>query len=180
MGVIAASLAAVSVLAGHGYPVMIFAFVSVGVGVALVDTPRRLAAQSSVSRQYQGVVAGISSTVTRLGATLGIAVLGSVLVANQYSRSLHLLAQTGVRLDHDDRFALDSLLANGKAGSSELRELPPQLAGHLQHATHDAYTYAFTNSMRVSAVAVLLAGVVAVLLLRRRAEPIAPPGETTT
>lgn len=175
MGVIAVTLAVVSVLADHGYVVMIFAFLSVGLGVALIDTPRRLAAQSAVASEYQGVVAGISSTVTRLGATLGITLLGTLLVASQYGRSLHLLAQSGIRLDQDDRFALDSLLANGLSGKSELRELPPQLAGPVQHAAHNAYTYAFTQSMRVAAAAVLVAGVVAIVLLRARAEPVAPP-----
>jgi hypothetical protein len=101
--------------------------------------------------------------------------LGGVLVANQYARSLHLLAQTGVRLDQDDRFALDSLLANGQSGRSELRELPPQLGASVRHAAHDAYTYAFTNSMRVAAVVMLVAGVIAVLLLRSRADPVALP-----
>src|SRR5262249_55663888 len=127
--------------------------------------------------QYQGVVAGLNSTMTRLGGTLGIAVLGSVLVASQYGRSLHLLAQTGIHLDPDDRFALDSVVANGKAGGSELRDLGPQLAGPRSHAAHDAYIYAFTNRMRAAAVAVAVAGLIAVILLRTRAEPVAPPGD---
>jgi hypothetical protein len=174
------TLAVVSVFAGHGYPVMIFAFLAVGAGAALVDTPRRLAAQSSVSGEYQGVVAGVSSTVTRLGATLGITVLGSLLVASQYGQSLHLLAQSGIRIDRDDRFALDSLLASGHAGAVELRELPPHLASSMQSAAHHAYTYAFTQSMRVAAVAVLLAGLVAIVLLRTRAEPVSPPAPATS
>ena len=132
MAVIAAAMAAVSVLADRGYLVLVVAFAAVGLGVAMVDAPRRVAAQSSVARQYQGVVAGISSTTTRLGATFGIAVLGGVIVAIQYGRSVHLLAQTGVHVNQGDRFALDSLLANGNTGAHRLRQLPPQVAGPIR------------------------------------------------
>jgi hypothetical protein len=113
--------------------------------------------------------------MTRLGGTLGITILGSVLVATQYGRSVDLLAQTGVRVDQGDRFALDSLLVNGKIGSSELRQLPPHAAGSIRHAASDAYAYAFANSMRLAAIAVAVAGVVAVALLRSRADPVPGP-----
>jgi EmrB/QacA subfamily drug resistance transporter len=176
MAVIAAATAAVSVLADRSYLVLVVAFAAVGLGVAMVDAPRRVAAQSSVSREYQGVVAGISSTTTRLGATFGIAVLGSVIVAIQYGRSVHLLAQAGVRVNQGDRFTLDSVLANGNAGAGRLRQLSPQAAGPIRRAAHDAYTYAFSNSMRVAAVAVAVAGLVSVVLLSSRAEPVAAPG----
>jgi EmrB/QacA subfamily drug resistance transporter len=175
MALIAATMAAVSVAASQSYLVMVFAFFAIGIGFALVDTPRRVAAQSSVAREYQGVVAGINSTMTRLGGTLGITILGSVLVATQYGRSVDLLSQTGVRVDQGDRFALDSLLVKGKIGSAELRQLPPHAAGSIRHAASDAYAYAFANSMRLAAIAVAVAGVVAVALLRSRADPVPGP-----
>lgn len=51
MGTLAVTLAAVSVLASHGYPVMLLAFLAVGVGVALVDGVFRLTLAPAFGQQ---------------------------------------------------------------------------------------------------------------------------------
>jgi EmrB/QacA subfamily drug resistance transporter len=167
MGTMALALVWISLVAEHrSYPAMVPALVAFGVGIALVDTPTRVAAQSAVGERHQGLASGLTSSFGRLGGTLGAGVVGALIVALQYSRGLDLLAQNGIRVDSDDHAALESLIVNGKAGSQELREV--HHVRQVEHAAHEAYTFAFANGMRLAAVVAAVAGIVAFALLRRR------------
>jgi predicted MFS family arabinose efflux permease len=80
MAAMAAAMLGVSFAAeAHSYVATIPAMFAFGVGVALVVTPTRVAAQGAVGEEHQGVVAGIMSTFNRVGAVLGVALVGALI-----------------------------------------------------------------------------------------------------
>ncbi|HEX6476673.1 MAG TPA: MFS transporter [Acidimicrobiales bacterium] len=147
-----------------------------GVGTALVTTPARLMAQAAAPRRYQGMIAGVTSTLNRLGSILGVVIVGSILVALQYGNANDQLSRVGLHLQGNDHAALDSVLVQGTTGRKQLHEVPSTLIGVIRHAAHEGLTYAFSNSMRLIAVVAALAGVAALLLFRAKAPP-EPPGD---
>jgi EmrB/QacA subfamily drug resistance transporter len=150
----------------HSYLMMIAPMLAFGIGIALVVTPTRVAAQAAVGEEHQGVVAGVMSTFNRLGAVLGIAVVGAVIVALQHSRTIELLAHRQISPDSNDRAALDSILYHGHAGNLALADDPRRFVAPVRHAAGDAFSYAFANGMRFGAVVAGIAAVLGLLLLR--------------
>ena len=131
----------------QSYVAMIPAMVVFGIGISLVVTPTRVAAQAAVGEDHQGVVAGVMSTFNRVGAVLGVAVVGALIVALQHGRTIHLLAHRGISPDSNDRAALDSILYHGHSGSKALADDPSRLVGPIRHAADDAFGYAFATGM---------------------------------
>jgi EmrB/QacA subfamily drug resistance transporter len=150
----------------HSYLAMIPPMVAFGIGIALVVTPTRVAAQAAVGEEHQGVVAGVMSTFNRLGAVLGVALVGALIVSLQHSRTIELLAHRHISPDSDDRAALDSILYHGHNGNLALANDPGQFVAPVRHAAHDALSYAFANGMRLGAAVAAIAAVLGLLLLR--------------
>jgi len=167
MGAMAVSMVWLSYAAEqHSYLATIPPMVAFGVGIAMVVTPTRLAAQSAVDEEHQGVVAGVMSTFNRVGAVLGVAVVGALIITLQHSRTIDLLAAQRIRPDRDDRAALDSILYHGHHGAAALSDDPSRLVSPVRHAAADAFSYAFANGMRFGAVVAALAAILGLLLLR--------------
>ena len=178
--IMAVAVAWLSVIVDHAGVLMLTpALATFGLSMAFVNAPSRLAAQSAAPRSYQGMVAGVIATLNRMGSMLGVVVVGAVFVAMQSGNALDHLRHAGLRLDRDDKAALDSVLVHGNTGRSELHEVPSRLAGAVRHAAHVGLTYAFSNSLRVLAIVAALAGLAALLLFRMKAppEPILAPVE---
>jgi EmrB/QacA subfamily drug resistance transporter len=154
----------------HSYLTMIAPMVAFGIGIALVVTPTRVAAQAAVGEEHQGVVAGVMSTFNRVGAVLGVALIGALIVGLQHSRTIALLAHNRISPDRDDRAALDSILYHGHSGSRALADDPRRLVGPVRHAAADAFSYAFANGMRFGALVAAVAAVLGLLLLRQRGQ----------
>ncbi|MFE7543465.1 MFS transporter [Streptomyces platensis] len=170
MSLLAAGLAAISLLGGDGYGGMLTGLIVMGVGVAFAMPAMANAIMSAIPPAKAGVGAGVNGTLMEFGQGLGVAVLGAVL---------------------NSRFvALLPLVAAG-AGS-----LPAALARTRTEAertaVHDAFAAGIGTSQLVGAAAVFLGGLVAAILLRRAeragqdpevpatpagAEPAAAPAE---
>ncbi|MBD9734335.1 MFS transporter [Streptomyces sp. H28] len=148
MMVMAAGLASIATLTGHGYAGTLLGLVLIGVGCAIANPAMAHAIMSSIPREKAGVGAGINGTLAEFGNGLGVAVLGAVLNA---------------------RFAA---LVPVAASS-----LPAALAAADSPGERDRVTEAFSSGLETSqlagAVAVLAGGLLAAALLRRaeRAEP---------
>ncbi|MET7795928.1 MFS transporter [Streptomyces decoyicus] len=161
MSLLAAGLAAVSLMGGAGYGGMLLGLVVMGVGIALAMPTMANAIMSAIPPAKAGVGAGVNGTLMEFGQGLGVAVLGAVL---------------------NSRFVALLPLAAAGAGS-----LPAALARTRtdaeRAAVHDAFASGIGTSQLVGAAAVFLGGLVAAVLLRRaertgqEAEPLAaPPG----
>jgi EmrB/QacA subfamily drug resistance transporter len=150
----------------HSYLMMIPPMVAFGIGISLVVTPTRVAAQAAVDEEHQGLVAGVVSTFNRVGAVLGVALVGAFIVSLQHSRAINLLAHNRISPDRNDRAALDSILYHGHRGSAALADDPSRIVGPVRHAANDAFSYAFANGMRFGAVVAAVAALLGLLLLR--------------
>ena len=118
------------------------------------------------------MVAGVMSTFNRVGAVLGVALVGALIVGLQHSRTVQLLAHQRISPDSNDRAALDSILYHGHRGGAALSDDPSRFVAPVRHAADDAFSYAFANGMRVGALVAAGAAVLGLLLLRTAAPPL--------
>ncbi|MFG3525261.1 MFS transporter [Streptomyces sp. NPDC047917] len=144
MGLLAAGLAAIALLGGDGYGGMLLGLVVMGAGIALAMPAMANAIMSAIPPEKAGVGAGVNGTLAEFGNGLGVAVLGAVL---------------------NSRFAALVPAAVGAAS------LPAALASAGDAGERARITDAFASGLETSqlfgAVAVLVGGLLAAVLLRR-------------
>ena len=145
MTLLAAGLALVTLVPSDGYGVLLVGLLVMGVGCALANPAIVEAVMSAIPAAKAGAGAGVDGTMTEVGSSLGIAVLGAVLNA---------------------RFA--ALLPAALAGAGSF---PAALAAAGDGAEREAVTVAFASALEtgqlVGAAAVLIGGLVAAGLLHR-------------
>ncbi|MEV4478264.1 MFS transporter [Micromonospora coxensis] len=145
MVLLAAGLALITHAPGDGYPVLLAGLLVMGAGCALANPAIVEAVMSAIPVEKAGAGAGVDGTMTELGGSLGIAVLGAVLNA---------------------RFG--ALLPAALAGAGSF---PAALAAARTEdergLVSDAFRVALETGQTVGAVAVLLGGLVAAGLIRR-------------
>ncbi|MEW2426584.1 MFS transporter [Micromonospora sp. NPDC047644] len=145
MTLLAAGLALVTVFPSDGYGVLLVGLLVMGVGCALANPAIVEAVMSAIPAAKAGAGAGVDGTMTEVGSSLGVAVLGAVLNA---------------------RFA--ALLPAALAGAGSF---PAALAAARGGAEREVVTVAFASALEtgqlVGAAAVLIGGLVAAGLLHR-------------
>ncbi|WCN82117.1 MFS transporter [Micromonospora sp. LH3U1] len=145
MTLLAGGLAVVTVFPSDGYGVLLGGLLVMGVGCALANPAIVEAVMSAIPAEKAGAGAGVDGTMTEVGSSLGIAVLGAVLNA---------------------RFA--ALLPAALAGAGSF---PAALAAAGEGADREVVTVAFASALEtgqlVGAAAVLIGGLVAAGLLHR-------------
>ncbi len=141
-------------------PVLLVAYVLIGSGVGLVNTPITTAAIDGLPADRAGVAGAVTSTFRQVGNSLGVAVLGSL----TFSGFLAALPDDVARLPLDpvqQRAAVDAARqAGGDGGLAELRTRPGGIG--------DAVASAFSSGLHVAylvaavcALATLIAALVA-------------------
>jgi fucose permease len=126
---------------GDTYPPTLAGLVLIGVGVGVAQPVAVNALMGSIPPERAGIASGLSSTLTELGSSFGIAVLGALLSA---------------------RFA--AALPDGVPSRSLSEALH---SGADVAVVRDAFSSGMSVSLVIGAVAVFLGGVVASVLLRR-------------
>ncbi|MET8760902.1 MFS transporter [Lentzea sp. NPDC004782] len=126
---------------GNTYPPTLAGLVLIGVGVGVAQPVAVNALMGSIPPERAGIASGLSSTLTELGSSFGIAVLGALLSA---------------------RFA--AALPDGVPSRSLSEALH---SGADITVVRDAFSSGMSVSLVIGAVAVFLGGVVASVLLRR-------------
>ncbi|GAA1250345.1 MFS transporter [Kitasatospora nipponensis] len=161
LSLLAAGLAAIAVF-GHGgsYPGVLLGLVLMGAGVACAQPAMASSVMASIPPEKAGIGSGLMGTLSELGNSLGVAVLGALLTAS---------------------FA--TALPAGLPASAA-RSLPEALEAAGPAAAHQvrsAFGDSLTGSQLIGALAVLLGGLVAAWLLRRAAaqQPV-PAGAQPT
>ncbi|MFF0466906.1 MFS transporter [Micromonospora zamorensis] len=149
MTLLAGGLALITLFPSDGYGVLLAGLLVMGVGCALANPAIVEAVMSAIPAQKAGAGAGVDGTMTEVGSSLGIAVLGAVLNA---------------------RFA--ALLPAALAGAGSF---PAALAAARDGAEREAVTVAFASALETGqlagAAAVLIGGLVAAGLLYRADRP---------
>ncbi|MCX4763321.1 MFS transporter [Streptomyces sp. NBC_01275] len=150
MVLMSGGLVSIALLTTHGYAGLLLGLVLIGVGAALANPAMANAIMSAIPPEKAGVGAGVNGTLAEFGNGLGVAVLGAVL---------------------NSRFAAAIPVAAGS--------LPAALAAagsaKEKRAVTDAFASGLESSQLVGALAVLIGGVVASVLLRRAERDEKPP-----
>jgi len=126
---------------GSTYPPTLAGLVLIGVGVGVAQPVAVNALMGSIPPERAGIASGLSSTLTELGASFGIAVLGALLSA---------------------RFA--AALPEGVPSRSLSEALH---SGADLTVVREAFSSGMSVSLVIGALAVFLGGVAASVLLRR-------------
>nr|WP_306416130.1 MFS transporter [Streptomyces sp. Alain-F2R5] len=142
MVLMSAGLVAIATLTGVGYAGTLLGLLLIGVGCALGNPAMAHAIMSSIPPAKAGVGAGINGTLAEFGNGLGVAVLGAVL----NSRFAALVPVAAA--------SLPAALASADGEAERERVI-------------DAFSSGLESSQLVGAVAVLVGGAVAAVLLRR-------------
>jgi EmrB/QacA subfamily drug resistance transporter len=138
-----------------------------GLGGAAVQAQLTNAAVSSAPRERAGIATGISATMRQVGSSMGIALLGSIFTS-RYSHYLPGdLATAQIPKDFADQ------LVRGIGGNVSFAGrvppgVPPQFAAPIQQATHITFITSFNDTIRVAAILLAVAVVIALLFVRRR------------
>ncbi|MEU5419030.1 MFS transporter [Streptomyces sp. NPDC001407] len=145
VGLLAAGFAVVAAFASDGYGVLLLGLVLMGTGCALANPAIAEAVMGAIPPEKAGAGAGVDGTMSELGGSLGVAVLGAVM---------------------NSRFT--GLLPAAATGAASL---PAALAGASTESDRTAVVNAFASGVETSQLAgaavVLLGGCASAWLLRR-------------
>jgi len=143
---------------GSQWPYMVMA----GIGVGLVLSPANTDALNRVPRSRYGEATGITQTVRNFGASLGLAVLGTVLILQNKSNLESTLGEEGIPKAEADGIA-ESLTEAGGGNEAAFA----QSAGEKAKEIFSAVQYDFALSSRTvfygMAIAMAIAFVVALI-----------------
>lgn len=158
MTLLAAGLLLVTHGPQQGYGGLLAGLLVMGVGCALANPAIVEAVMSAIPAQKAGAGAGVDGTMTEVGSSLGVAVLGAVLNARFSALLPAALAGAG---------SFPAALAAAESG--------PDPSGSDREAVVAAFADALATGQTVGAGAVLVGGLVAAALLHRADRPAALP-----
>ena len=186
LAITTASLAWVSVLGPHSSAASLAPrFVLLGLGIGLVVSPMTSAVMGSTPPEFAGAGSGVLTTMQRVGAVMGVAVLGAVLqasVATDFVAALETRAGiaplAAQRLVAADESSPQGLLGGGPPTPEEIRAALPAAtreridAGGTMDALvrgvavdyRDAFVSGLTTTLRVGAAVALLGALLSLLI----------------
>lgn len=141
-----------------------FAVVGAGLGIAL--TPRNTVAMNSVPAGKAGAAAGVVSTVSGLGAALGVSVSGTVYEELRLRNIERLLEGTGPHLSGSSIKTTEGILAGTSAARRELARLSDAAAARVVHAVRESFALSLGGTIRVSAFLAVAGLLVAAAIMR--------------
>ena len=169
LGIMAVGLGLAAALTPtSGYGLAAGALACIGFGVGLTTTPSTNLIMGSVPTAQAGVGSALNDTTRELGGTLGVAILGSLLVSGYRQGVATLPPGTPPQVSE----AVADSLASGLDAA---QALPADLASQVAAQAQAAFTDGFTRSALAGTVLAVVA--VIVLLLPRRATPPQEPHE---
>jgi EmrB/QacA subfamily drug resistance transporter len=131
-----------------------------GVGVGLVLSPANTDALNRVSRDRYGEVTGITQTVRNFGSSLGLAVLGSILILENRSNLEATAASNGIPKEVGSEVA--DAISQGSGAGETSEKLPAKVQKVVDSIPHDfamasrTVFYAMAGVMAVAFVVALV------------------------
>lgn len=168
----AAGLALLSIVqADNGFGLMAIALPIIGVGNALTMFTSFNAILDILPESETGAGTALTRTLQQLAASLGVAILGSILNNGYRAELAGQLSALPATLKGvaEGSVAGATLIAGG---------LPAPLGTALLHAAYDAYTVGMADVLRVSAMVMVAAAVLIGIFMPTQAE--APPQRPAT
>ncbi len=130
-----------------------------GIGVGLVLSPANTDALNRVARSRYGEATGITQTVRNFGSSLGLAILGSLLITWNRSNLESALGAKGVPKDKAD--AVAECVAQGEATCQQIGHALGSKAGEVFSAVPVSFAEATKDVFHGMAIALAVAFVVA-------------------
>jgi EmrB/QacA subfamily drug resistance transporter len=143
---------------GSQWPFMVLA----GIGVGLVLSPANTDALNRVPRSRYGEATGITQTVRNFGASLGLAVLGTVLIMQNKSNLESTLGEEGIPKSEADAIA-ESLTEAGGGNEATFGEQAGAKAQEIFSAVQYDFALASRTVFYGMAIAMAIAFVVALI-----------------
>jgi EmrB/QacA subfamily drug resistance transporter len=130
-----------------------------GIGVGLVLSPANTDALNRVARDRYGEATGITQTVRNFGSSLGLAILGSLLITWNKSNLESILGEKGVPKGRAD--AVAECVSQGEAACQSVGQALGSKAGEVFSAVPMAFAEATRDVFYGMAIALAIAFVVA-------------------
>ena len=131
-----------------------------GIGVGLVLSPANTDALNRVARSRYGEATGITQTIRNFGSSLGLAILGSLLITWNKSNLESALGAKGVPKDKAD--AVAECVAQGEATCQKIGQALGSKAGEVFSAVPMSFAEATKDVFHGMAIALAIAFVIAV------------------
>lgn len=153
-----------------------------GIGFGFMLSPLTAAVLSATPPSRAGLGSSMISTSRQVGATLGIAVLGAVVLQQFSGNIISQLIQRGVPASISTTIANKIAAAGAQAGQIPLSGRLPLPQALLHQAINQAFVDALHGSFLISGIALLIAGLLVAILFpykqrqtRTSAEPVDVP-----
>jgi MFS family permease len=154
--------------AGAGAEIVTWPMLLAGLGVGALASQLGSVTVSSVSAEESGEVGGLQNTVTNLGASIGTALAGAVLIAtlttsvltgiqNNPAVPAEVKSQATTELSSGVPFVSDAELNK----ALEKANVPPEAANAIVNENEKARLHALRSALSVLAIIALLAAIVA-------------------
>lgn len=157
------------------FVLMMPALVMIGAGLGLSMPPSYADGTAQVDEGHRGLAFGAMDTVRQLGGAVGMAAIGTVVVASERSR-IEAIGAAAAPAAGQPPAALDAIMAQAIYGKAEaiqaLEQHWPSVASALRASAAQSIAHGYVVCVVFLAVALCAA----VLLFRR---PLQPPVETT-
>jgi len=149
------------------------AYLLLGAGLAFVMTPANTDAMNAAPPALRGQASGVIQTSRQIGATIGIALMGTVVANVQYDQIADVLTQQAGVPESQVPAVEQQIGAAVQAG----RGAPANVPDSLVHALKEAITTAISSAYWVAAGVLLITALAAALLLRHQRAADAAPDE---
>jgi EmrB/QacA subfamily drug resistance transporter len=141
-----------------------------GIGVGLVLSPANTDALNRVSRDRYGEATGITQTVRNFGSSLGLAVLGSILILENRSNLEATADENGIPKQIGSLVA--DQISQGTGAGAEPENLPPKVQKLVDSIPHD---FALASRTVFYAMAAVMAVAFVIALVRMPAGKVEEP-----
>jgi EmrB/QacA subfamily drug resistance transporter len=148
-----------------GYLNLLPGFMLLGIGVAMTMSPMTSAAMNAVPVQKAGIASGVLSMFRMVGGSLGIAVTGAIFQGLVSSRLDTLLGGTGIT-------AAQRQSISDQLGGGTVPKVPGLDAAQVKQITtagNEAFVYALSHAMTVSAFVALAGALIGATAIRAKA-----------
>ncbi|HWF54460.1 MAG TPA: DHA2 family efflux MFS transporter permease subunit [Solirubrobacteraceae bacterium] len=157
--------------ASTDYSTIVLVMVILGIGMGLVGAPISRLAIASAEARFAGAASGVLAMSRQIGAAVGVAVIGAVVQSVGRTRAADNLATAPLPP------AASAAIAHsvGSGPPPAAHGIPPGIAQQIAASLHEALAYAIARSGFVTLGLAVVAGAMAVWLMRKPASgPVVP------
>ena len=141
------------------------ALLAIGLGIILVMIPAYTCAMNSVPAPKRGAAAGLLSTFRETGGSLGVAILGSIIVNLHVERFSFFLSQNKSTGSLNPAL-FEGLFSKSAATLGALKQMPAQLQNTVTEAFRFSYGFAISFADIVAGLFVFIGLVIAIFLFK--------------